>query len=119
MKILTLIGAVVTVGFVILTMCAVWPRKGQRRMVYHLERERAADSAWVVVTRDGADHETVQTPWTLSFWAPPGTHVNLSAQYQQDSDKGSLEARLYADGQLLRRVRSSGSESVTIECTVP
>jgi hypothetical protein len=118
-KILILIGVIVAVVFVILTVSAKRPRKGQHRIVYHLQGERGADSAWVVVIRDGTDHETVQIPWTLSFWAPPGTSVALSAQYQDDSTKGSLEAKLYVDGQLLQSARSSAGESATIRCTVP
>lgn len=119
MKILILIGVVVAVMFLILTLFAVRPRKGQHRMVYHLAGTRGAETAAAVLTRDGTDHETVHLPLTLGFWAPPGTPMTLSAQFQDDSTKGSLEAKLYADGQLLRSAWSSGGNSVTIECTVP
>jgi len=118
-KIPIFVGVAVAVMFVILTLFAVRPRKGQHRMVYHLEGKRGAETAAAVLTRDGTDHETVHLPLTLGFWAPPGTRISLSAQFQDDSTKGSLEAKLYADGQLLQSVQSSDSESATISCTVP
>jgi len=78
-KILILIGAIVAVGFLILTLVAVRPRKGQQHVIYKLE---GPAGHWAVVTTDGKDHDTGSLPWTLSFWIPRGKSVELAAEFQ-------------------------------------
>lgn len=127
MKVLILVGMIVAVVFAILTLSAVRPRKGQHHIVYLLDGKRDGYTTtggwvanrWVVVTRDGADRQTVNIPWMLSFWAHPGTSVTLSARYLEKFADGRLEAKLFVDDHLLQSARSSGNESATISSTVP
>jgi len=119
MKMLFVIGAIATIFFAILTLSVVRPRKGQRHFLYHLEGSPGLENAWAVLTRDGTDRETVHLPWTFGFWERPGTPIVLSAQFQDDSTNGILEARLSVDGQPISSARSSGNEGATIRCTLP
>ena len=116
MKLLILIGVIVVVGFLILTLVAVRPRKGQQHVIYKLE---GPAGHWAVVTTDGKDRDTVSLPWTLSFWIPRGKSVELAAQFQDDSEKGALDAKVYLDGQLVESAHASGGETVTVRVTAP
>ena len=116
MKILILIGVIVTVGFVVLTLVAVRPRKGQQHVIYKLN---GPAGHWAVVTTDGKDHDKVTLPWTLSFWIPRGKSVELAAGFMDDSDRGSLDAKVYLDGQLVESAHTSGGKTVTVRVTAP
>jgi hypothetical protein len=115
-KILILIGVIVAVGFVVLMLVAVRPRKGQQHVIYKLE---GPAGHWAVVTTDGKDRDTVSLPWTLSVWVPRGKSVELAAEFQEDSDKGSLDAKVYLDGQLMQSAHASGGGTATVRVTVP
>jgi hypothetical protein len=115
-KILILIAAIVTVGFVIITLVAVRPRKAQQHIVYKLE---GPVGSTVIVTTDGANRETVRLPWTFGFWKPRGTSVELDAQFWNDSEKGSIDAKVFLDGQLLQSARASGTETAKVRVTIP
>jgi hypothetical protein len=115
-KILILIAAIVTVGFAIMTLVAVRPRKGQQRIVYKLE---GPVGSTVIVTTDGTNRETVRLPWTLGFWKPRGTSTELAAQFWDDFEKGSIDATIYLDGQLVQSARASGTETAAVRVTIP
>jgi len=115
-KILILIGAMVTVGFLVLTLVAVRPRKGQQHVIYKLD---GPAGHWAVVTTDGKEHHKTILPWTLSFWIPRGKSVTLAAEFLDDSDKGALDAKVYLDGQLMQSAHASGGETVTVRVTAP
>jgi hypothetical protein len=115
-KILILVAAIVTVAFLILTLFAVRPRKGQQHIVYKLE---GPVGRGVVYTIDGKDQRPVLLPLNFSFWKPRGTSVELTARFQDNFDKGSFEARVYLDGQFVESARGSESEPATVRVTIP
>jgi hypothetical protein len=115
-KILIFISVIVAVGFVILTLVAVRPRKGQQHVIYKLD---GPAGHWAVVTTDGKDHDKVTLPWTLSFWIPRGRSVELAAEFQDDSEEGALDAKVYLDGQLIESAHASGGEAVKVRVTAP
>jgi len=102
-KILILIGALVSVFFVLLLVSMGQSRKGKHHVIYQVDGNRNAQAGttfgsgntWVYATVDGTSRSTVRPPWKLYYYAPAGTPVSLSAQYQDDSPNGWLEAKIY------------------------
>lgn len=126
-KILILIGALVSMFFVFLLVSMVQSRKGKHHVIYQVEGNRNAkartsfgsENTWVYVTANGTSRSTIRLPWKLHYYAPARTTVALSAQYQDDSPNGWLEAKIYVDGQLIQSARSSGNGTATVSGTVP
>jgi len=94
----------------------VRPRKGQQHIVYKLA---GPVGRGVVYTIDGEDQHPVLLPLTFSFRKPRGSSVELTARFQDDFDKGSFEAQVYLDGQLVQSARGSESAPATVRVTIP